>query len=72
MRTLLAEPRALLLDEPFSRLDTGLRDRIRAFVLDLIRAERIPAILVTHQIEDAQSAGGRILDPLGRPVAVGP
>jgi len=71
MRTLLAEPRALLLDEPFSRLDAGLRDRIRAFVLDLIRAERIPAILVTHQVEDAQAAGGRILDPLGRPVRVG-
>jgi putative thiamine transport system ATP-binding protein len=72
MRTLLAEPRALLLDEPFSRLDAGLRDRIRAFVLDLIRAERIPAILVTHQADDAQAAGGHILDTLGRPVRRGP
>jgi putative thiamine transport system ATP-binding protein len=70
MRTLLAEPRALLLDEPFSRLDAGLRDHIRAFVLDLIRAERIPAILVTHQPDDARAAGGRIIDPLGRPVQV--
>ena len=71
MRTLLAEPKALLLDEPFSRLDAGLRDHIRAFVLDLIRAERIPAILVTHQPDDARAAGGRIIDPLGRPVPVG-
>ena len=71
MRTLLAEPKALLLDEPFSRLDAGLRDHIRAFVLDLIRAERIPAILVTHQADDARAAGGRIIDPLGRPVPVG-
>ena len=70
MRTLLAEPRALLLDEPFSRLDAGLRDHVRAFVLDLIRAERIPAILVTHQPDDARAAGGRIIDPLGRPVPV--
>ena len=70
MRTLLAEPKALLLDEPFSRLDAGLRDHIRAFVLDLIRAERIPAILVTHQPDDARAAGGRIIDPLGRPVQV--
>lgn len=70
MRTLLAEPKALLLDEPFSRLDAGLRDHIRAFVLDLIRAERIPAILVTHQTDDARAAGGRIIDPLGRPVPV--
>jgi len=71
MRTLLAEPRALLLDEPFSRLDAGLRDRIRAFVLDLIRAAQIPAILVTHHADDAQAAGGRILDPLGRLVPPG-
>lgn len=69
MRTLLAEPGALLLDEPFSRLDADMRGRIRAFVLDLIRAERIPAVLVTHQPEDARAAGGRILDPLGRPVS---
>jgi ABC-type uncharacterized transport system YnjBCD ATPase subunit len=40
-------------------------------VLDLIRAERIPAILVTHQPDDARAAGGRIIDPLGRPVPVG-
>ncbi|MCA3510084.1 MAG: ATP-binding cassette domain-containing protein [Rhodobacter sp.] len=69
MRTLLAEPGALLLDEPFSRLDADMRGRIRTFVLDLIRAERIPAVLVTHQPEDARAAGGRILDPLGRPVS---
>ena len=69
MRTLLAQPGALLLDEPFSRLDADIRGRIRAFVLDLIRAERIPAVLVTHQPEDARAAGGRILDPLGRPVS---
>jgi putative thiamine transport system ATP-binding protein len=71
MRTLLAQPKALLLDEPFSRLDASLRDRIRAFVLDLIRAERIPAILVTHQPEDARAASGRVIDPQGRPVSVG-
>ena len=71
MRTLLAQPKALLLDEPFSRLDASLRDRIRAFVLDLIRAERIPAILVTHQPEDARAASGRVINPQGRPVSVG-
>lgn len=69
MRTLLARPKALLLDEPFSRLDTDLRGRIRAFVLDLIRAEGLPAILVTHDAEDARAAGGRVIDPQGRAVA---
>ncbi|MCF1710923.1 ATP-binding cassette domain-containing protein [Tabrizicola sp. J26] len=66
MRALLAEPHALLLDEPFSRLDADLRTRIRAFVLDQIRARGLPAILVTHDSDDARAAGGRILDPLGR------
>ena len=66
MRTLLAEPKALLLDEPFSRLDTELRARIRDFVLGRIRAEALPAILVTHDEADARAAGGRVLDPQGR------
>ena len=52
MRALLARPRALLLDEPFSRLDTALRQQFRAFVFDQIRARNIPAILVTHDAAD--------------------
>lgn len=71
MRTILAQPKALLLDEPFSRLDAGLRDRIRGFVLQMIRAEGLPAILVTHEPDDARAAAGPILDPLGRPVSPG-
>jgi putative thiamine transport system ATP-binding protein len=70
MRTLLARPRALMLDEPFSRLDSDLRGRIRAFVLDRIRAEGLPAILVTHDIEDARAAGGATVDPMGRAVSL--
>ena len=61
MRTLLARPRAILLDEPFSRLDAALRAEIRAFVLDHIRAEGIPALLVTHDPEDARAAAGPIV-----------
>lgn len=70
LRTLLARPCALLLDEPFSRLDTGLRDQIRSFVLARVRGEAIPTILVTHDIEDARAARGRILSPLGQPAAL--
>lgn len=68
MRTLLARPCALLLDEPFSRLDAALRTQIRSFVLDRIRAERLPTLLVTHDREDAQAAGGRVITPLGIPL----
>lgn len=63
MRTLLAEPAALLLDEPFSRLDADLRGQIRGFVLDRIRQTGLPAILVTHDAEDARAAGGPVLPP---------
>ena len=65
MRTLLAKPQALLLDEPFSRLDLALRDQIRQFVLDRARAERLPVILVTHDPADATASGGRIIFPDG-------
>jgi putative thiamine transport system ATP-binding protein len=61
-RTLLAEPLALLLDEPFSKLDQTLRAQIR----DLVFAEthNLPVILVTHDPEDAHAAGGPVVSPM--------
>lgn len=61
MRMLLSEPRALLLDEPFSRLDAGLRGQIRRLVFDQARARGLPVLLVTHDAEDARAAGGRVV-----------
>jgi len=58
MRTLLADPRAVLLDEPFSSLDTDLRQRFRNFVFKTIQNKNIPALLVTHDIQDCN---GRII-----------
>ena len=63
LRTLLAEPRALLLDEPFSKLDAGLRRQIRAFVFDAARRRGLPTVLVTHDEADAAQAGGRVVAP---------
>ena len=62
-RCLLAEPRALLLDEPFVSLDSDLRQEIRAFVLERARATGLPVLLVTHDQGDALAAGGRIVEP---------
>ena len=61
MRALLAEPRALLLDEPFAKLDTGLRAEIRRFVFDHARARGIPVLMVTHDAGDAEAAGGPVV-----------
>lgn len=60
MRTLLSEPRALLLDEPFSGLDRGLRSRVRELVFERARARMLPILLVTHDAEDAEAARGVI------------
>lgn len=62
MRTLLAEPRALLLDEPFSRLDAALRDDVRRFVFAHVRERVIPVLMVTHDAGDAEAAGGTVLN----------
>ena len=52
MRTLLSEPKALLLDEPFSRLDAALRSQFRAFVFKQVHLRKIPALMVTHDEQD--------------------
>jgi len=60
LRALLAEPRAMLLDEPFNKLDAALRSSMRNFVFDHIAARRMPCLLVTHDLADA-APGGRVL-----------
>lgn len=62
MRTLLADPLALALDEPFSKLDVALRAQIRGFVFSHVRERGLPALLVTHDPEDARSAGGPVVE----------
>lgn len=61
LRSLLARPGALLMDEPFSRLDQTLKAVIRTFVFSRIRDMNIPALLVTHDPGDCPE-GGRIIN----------
>jgi len=61
MRTLLADPMALLLDEPFSKLDAALRSEMRAFTFAHVRDRDIPALMVTHDPADAEAAPGEVL-----------
>ncbi len=67
MRALLAEPKALLLDEPFSKLDVALRERLRRFVFDLVARRNLPVLLVTH--DDADVADPRRVTNLVTPNA---
>lgn len=56
-RTLAREPRLLLLDEPFAALDVVGRASVRALVADYVKARRMTAILVTHDVRDALALG---------------
>lgn len=60
MRALLAKPDAMLLDEPFSKLDKILRATIRDYTFAHLRARKIPTLLVTHDPEDVPE-GGRVI-----------
>ncbi len=62
MRTLLSEPHALLLDEPFSKLDTARRGQVRALVFGEAAKRRLPVLLVTHDPADAEAAGGPCIE----------
>ena len=62
LRLLLSQPKAVLLDEPFSQLDSELRQEVREMVFATLRAEGLPVILVTHDRADAEAAGGQILE----------
>ena len=51
-RALIGGPRALLLDEPFSCLDSSMREESRRLVRDVMKGLDIPTLLITHDLED--------------------
>jgi putative thiamine transport system ATP-binding protein len=60
LRVLLSGPQALLLDEPFSKLDMTLRDRFRSLVFQ--STTHLPVLLVSHDPQDSVAAGGDVLE----------
>jgi molybdate transport system ATP-binding protein len=59
-RLLLAHCDALLLDEPFASLDAALSRSLTTLVKDLCSERSVPAVLVTHQLADAQAFADRL------------
>jgi len=59
-RALAPEPKLLLLDEPFSGLDTNMRGQIREETLSVLKANGVATVMVTHDPEEAMFMADRI------------
>lgn len=70
IRTMVMEPELLLLDEPFSALDYQTRLMVSADIGNIIRASKITAILITHDLSEAISLADRILVLKRRPATI--
>jgi iron(III) transport system ATP-binding protein len=71
-RALAPEPDLLLLDEPFTALDAGLRARVRTDVIDLLRSTGTAAMLVTHDPTEALAIADQVtIMQAGRVVQTG-
>lgn len=62
LRAILSGPEALLLDEPFSSIDPDQRNSFREFVVNNIRENKIPCLLVTHDENDKIISDSKPLD----------
>jgi putative thiamine transport system ATP-binding protein len=62
LRTLAAKPDAVLLDEAFGKLDATRKTQFRDWVFTQLVKRQLPTLMVTHDIADAEAAGGRIIE----------
>src|SRR5258706_6904488 len=69
-RALITDPQVLLLDEPFSALDIGLRRRMHKLMHSLWEQTGKTMVMVTHNIEEAILVGHRVIVLGGRPARV--
>jgi molybdate transport system ATP-binding protein len=71
-RALASSPRVVLLDEPFTAVDTVLRRELLADVQMFVRALRVPVVLVTHDRQDARALADRfVILEAGRVARIG-
>ena len=69
-RALAAQPRVLLMDEPFSSVDALTRIELQTLILELWHKQRFTAVLVTHDVDEAVFLADRIAVLSKRPTTV--
>lgn len=70
IRTLASKPDILLLDEPFSSLDSQIKMQVSNDIYKMIKDEKKTAIMVTHDIGEAISMSNKIILLTNRPAKV--
>ena len=70
-RAIIGKPRILFLDEPFSALDADLRDEARSLVRNVIAAEKIPTVLITHDRSDLDALASKVTEIRGGRLVLG-
>jgi iron(III) transport system ATP-binding protein len=60
-RAIAAGPRRLLLDEPLTNLDPGLKTQLLDVIMDYARSQGATLLYVTHDMDEAQSVGDRLV-----------
>jgi molybdate transport system ATP-binding protein len=60
-RALAVTPHALLMDEPLAALDISIRRDVRRFLAERVRLLRMPTVIVTHDLADAEALDGQIV-----------
>jgi NitT/TauT family transport system ATP-binding protein len=69
-RALAAQPRVLLMDEPFRSVDALTRIELHTLILELWEKQRFTAVLVTHDVDEAVFLADRVAVLSGRPTVV--
>ena len=69
-RTVVTQPRVLLLDEPFAALDPRTRATLSTWLLEIQRTYRLTVVMVTHDVSEALAMGDRVALMSGAPGSI--
>ncbi len=69
-RALAADPKVILMDEPFASLDSQVRKQMQHELLRILQEARKTIVFVTHSVEEAVYLGDRVVVLTGRPARI--